>query len=100
MGTFHTDFGANAVALKFWHNGSVGTSGTMDGFVPVKGRGGGANGPCPPGWKNKTKYHKNKVKMNWPGPKNSGPNLRSFWFLVGGALGLIALHFLSGKFSY
>ena len=26
--------------------------------------------------------------MNWPGPKNSGPNPRSFRFLVGGALRL------------
>ena len=25
--------------------------------------------------------------MNWPGRKNSGPNLRSFLFLVGGTLG-------------
>ena len=28
-----------------------------------------------------------KYKMNWPEPKNSGPNLRSFLFLVWGTLG-------------
>ena len=35
MGIFHTDFGTNAVVPKFQCNGSVDTSGAMDGFFPV-----------------------------------------------------------------
>ena len=37
---------------------------------------------------NKIKFYSKdkKIKNNWPGPKNSGPNPRSFRFLVGGTL--------------
>ena len=44
----------------------------------------GARGPCPVlRRKIKNKVKTRKYKTNWPEPKNSGPNPRSFPFLLG-----------------